>query len=113
MASQPARRRQRIELLASRPYGPRTPPETDPGHLPRAVGWHRIGESIMAPRSDNAPIVQISFHWEPERKGWLARATYRGIGVIWRRIDHTGAPTIEDTRMLFERCVSEVETWLF
>lgn len=113
MAPRPTHRRQRIELLESRPYGLRTPPETDPGHLPRAVGWDRGWGVIMRDRSDNAPIIRIEFSWEPERKGWLGRASYRGIGVIWRRFDHTGAPTIEDARMLFERCASEVDTWLF
>jgi len=67
----------------------------------------------MARTHDNTPTVQISFHWEPERKGWLARVTYNGIGVRWRRIDHSGAPNIADAQTLFEVCVREVETWLF
>jgi hypothetical protein len=59
------------------------------------------------------PTIQISFHWEPERKGWLGRVTYQGIGVRWRRFDHRGAPQIADAIQAFEAVAAEVESWLF
>ena len=59
------------------------------------------------------PTVRIEFHWEPAKKKWLARVVYCGVGLEWRWIENTGAPTRDDARALFRTAVGEAESWLF
>ena len=67
----------------------------------------------MGKRNESDPVIRLEFLWEPERKGWLGRVTYCGVGVRWRRFDHSGSPSIADAVMIFEGAAKEVESWLY